>query len=154
MAREGRDAGFFDTIRPHLHECIGFLFASSGACLEIRDSEVERIDRVFLTLGPADLEDLRPPRSWLMAVVLCPGDDTVAVARWATGLSGDDVDRVRFYHLPGVDLVGALEAWYGASLPDPRTADVEDWASFHREFGWDHSNQVYEDVTHHPDWFD
>ncbi len=157
MVREGMPEGFAETIRPHLHECLGIVVASTGDCLEIRDEEIKAIsdtgNRTFEAYPPDQLPDPAALQSWLMGVLLCPGDRTEEVAAWAKALNVEDLDRVRFYYLSGVDLVEALRAWYAAGLPDPRTADVEDWGSFHHEFGWDHSNQLYQDLQRSPGWF-
>ncbi len=87
------------------------------------------------------------PRSWLIGVLLCPGDDTRVIADWASSLPAPEVGRVRFYHHPDLDLVAALEAWYDAGLPDPRTSEVWNYKTFHKQFGRHLNDQVYRDVT-------
>ena len=43
--------------------------------------------------------------------------------------------------------VEAFAAWYLAGLEDPRTAEVEDFATFHKQFGLDFNNQVFHDAV-------
>lgn len=158
MVREGMPEGLPEKVRPHLHGCLGIVVASTGDCEDIRDQEIKAIadtgNRRFEARRPDRLPDPSSLGSWLMGVLLCPGDGTGEVAGWASSLDTEDIDRIRFYHLPGVDLVDALRGWYAQGLPDPRTADVEDWGSFHHEFGWDHVNQLYQDIRNHPGWFE
>lgn len=157
MAREGMPDGFAETVGPHVHDCLGIIVASTGDCEDIRDKEIETIsdtgNRTFEAYRPDQLPEPASLRSWLLGVLLCPSDGTEEVAAWASDLNVEDLDRIRFYYLPGVDLVEALQAWYAEGLADPRTADVEDWGSFHHEFGWDHSSQLYQDIGRYPQWF-
>lgn len=123
------------------------MVASSEPCRSIRDQEVARIRRQLRALEPEDLpRTIRAP-SWMVGVLLCPGDGTETVARWAVALLEADRERVRFYHHPRVDLVAAFAAWYAGGLPDPVRAEVSDFKSFHKRFGWDFNNQVYRDAT-------
>lgn len=128
--------------------------AASGECLEIQSQEEAIPGRDFEGMHPEGLEALELEGSWLVGILLCPGDGTEAAAAWASKLDPADIDRVRFYFLPDVDLVDAFDAWFAQGLPDPVTAEVDDWGSFHRTFGMDHSNQVYRDVKAHPTWFE
>lgn len=146
---------FAEVVRPHFDECDGVVVASSGQCLEIQAKEEEQVPgRDFSGVRPEDLPGLELEESWLVGILLCPGDETEEVSTWASTLDPTDLDRVRFYYTPDVDLVDAFGAWYEEGLPDPRTAEVEGWEDFHQTFGRDHSNQVYRDVQEHSEWFE
>lgn len=154
MSSEGLPPNFAEVVRPRFEDCDGIVVAASGECLKIQAQEEDIPGREFKGLRPGDLDDLELQGSWLVGILLCPGDHTKAIAAWASTLGPSNVDRVRFYYLPNVDLGDAFEAWYETGLLDPLTAEVEDWPSFHQTFGRDHSNQVYEDALSYPEWFE
>ena len=127
-----------------------WLWAQSDPCLSIAQQEVKRIRRNLVAVGPSGAPAVpSSPAWWLLAVLLCPGDTTGAIAAWAKAIRGPVSDRVRFYLHPETDPVAALAAWYNAGLPDPLTAEVEDFKTFHQQFGWDYNNQVYRDASTH-----
>lgn len=144
---ERRPPDFVPTVRAHLHDLAGWVVAASGDCLDVQAKEVERINRALEAVHERNLRPGRRPdaRSWLVGVLVCPGDALEGLAVWASRLEEADLRRVRLYFLPGSDPVKALSAWYGVGLPDPYTADVEDWAMFHKRFGLDLNNQIYLD---------
>lgn len=136
------------TVREHHPDAEGWLVASREPCITIRGREVQHVDRVLRPTGPTGLPDPGDlPRSWMLAVLLCPGDDTALVAAWASSIPAGERDRVRFYHHPDVDLTGAFEAWYAAGLADPRTFEIQDFKTFHKQFGRHFNDQVYRDAT-------
>jgi len=65
----------------------------------------------------------------------------------------DAANRVRFYLLPHVRMALAFGPWYRTDLPDPWTSEVTTWSAFHKQFGRDLNNRIYEDATTHPEWF-
>ena len=138
---------FVSTVRAHAFDLTGWVVASSGECLVLQRQEVATIHRALVAVHERDLRaGARPPgRSWLVGVLVCPGDALETLASWAGELAEEDVRRVRLYFLPGADPVKALSAWYAAGLPDPYTADVDDWPGFHRRFGLDLNQQIYLD---------
>lgn len=138
---------FSEVVRAHHSKSVGFVVAASAPCLGIRDDEIARVRRNLRPVTPPGLPTPPPEGSWILAVMLCPGDDTASVAAWAATLHPSLVDRIRFYHHPDTDLVAALTAWYAAGLPDPLTAEISDFASFHKQFGLDFNNQVYRDFA-------
>lgn len=131
----------------HHRKTTGFVLAPSRPCVDIREEEVRAIHRNLRPVGVEDLPRLRLPASWILAAIVCPGDDLRPLAEWAGALARDAVDRVRLYAHPDVDLVDALAPWYAAGLDDPLTAEAEDFVTFHKQFGWDFNNQVYRDHT-------
>jgi hypothetical protein len=126
----------------------GWIWAQSEPCLSIAKEEVTRIRR---NLEAVPAKGVPPPPSargwWILAVLLCPGDTTEAVAAWARDLRAAARERIRFFVHPDTDLVRAFTSWYAAGLEDPLTAEVEDFATFHKQFGWDFNNQVYRDAV-------
>jgi len=126
----------------------GWIWATSEPCTSIGEQEVRRIRRNLETVRPGAVPPARAARRWgLVAVLLCPGDTAATVVAWLGGLRGAEPDRVRFYVHPGTDLVAALSPWFASGWDDPFTAEVEDFATFHRQFGWDFNNQVYRDAA-------
>lgn len=123
-----------------------YVAASSDDCLRIRDAEAKKVNRRLKAIAPGDLAAIRFPKSWMVAIVLCPGDDTGDVAAWAKSLSAGELERIRFYLHGRTDPAKAFSEWYRAGLGDPKTADMEDFNSFHKVFGWDFNNQVYGDA--------
>lgn len=138
------------TVRAHMHDLTGWVVASSGRCLDVQDAEVRHINRSLEAVHGQDLGARGRPeaRSWMVGILVCPGDALETLAGWAKGLDETDLRRVRLYFLPGADPVKSLAAWYDAGLPDPYTADVEDWPQFHKRFGLDLNNQIYLDHRH------
>lgn len=138
---------FMGTIRAHRYDLEGWVVAASGDCLGVQRWEVEHIDRRLEAVHERTLRPGHVPTSpsWLVGVLVCPGDGLDALAAWAKAIPADDLRRVRLYFLPGADPVKALAAWYAEGLPDPATADVADRAHFHKRFGLDLNNQIYLD---------
>lgn len=137
---------FATVVRAREKKTTGFVVAPSGKCLEIQAAEIKRVKRHLVPFAPTDLVAARPPKSWIVAVLLCPGDTTVDVAGWTAQLAPRDRGRVRFYLHTDTDPVAAFQGWYAAGLEDPRTATVRDFKSFHKVFGWDFNSQVYQDA--------
>lgn len=124
-----------------------WVVAATGHCLDLQAREVAHIHRSLEAVFEPDLVAGTRPEgaSWLVGVLVCPGDTLDALAAWAVTLEPEALRRVRPYFLPRTDAVKALAAWYARGLPDPPTADVEDWPQFHKRFGLDLNNQIYLD---------
>lgn len=147
MEPRDRPTDFAAIVGAHHREARAFLLATSEHCAEVRDREVEVVRRNLEVVDPAALLDLEPEGSWVLAVLVCPGDTVEAVARWAAELPAEALQRVLIYLRTDVDTVAALAPWYAADLPNPYTADFTDWAGFHKQFGADFNNQVYRDFA-------
>lgn len=143
----GRPLDYAAVVRANVERTRGFILAERHPCLAIRDREVGSIQRDLRPAFTAALADLDPPDSWLLAVILCPGDDTSAVAAWARRLPARDLDRIRFYAHPDADLGQALAGWVEASLAPPRVDAAGDWKEFHRRFGLHLNDMAYQDAT-------
>jgi hypothetical protein len=137
--------GYAEVVRAHHAKTTAYLLAAKPACASIRAEELLRVRRRLEAIGPEDLERLKPGKSWLLAVLLCPGDDTEALAGWAGRLPAAERDRVRFYYRRGTDLQAALRAWRDAGLGPPLAAEVRDFASFHKLFGKHLNDRVWVD---------
>lgn len=143
----GRPSDYFRVVRAHAAKTRGFILAERHPCLDIRDREVERIHRDLQPAFAATLGDLDLPDSWMLAVILCPGDDTAGVAAWAQRLPARQVDRIRFYAHPKADLAEVLAGWVKARLPPPRVDEAGDWKEFHRQFGLHLNDLAYQDAV-------
>lgn len=102
--------------------------------------------RDFKPLTPDSLADLRLPASWFLGVILCPGDDTMPIAKWHSGLKGPDRDRVALFvhHEFQNEQVDAAWAKTGASAPQVVPLPSS-WRRFHHIFGRLHGDRVYLD---------
>lgn len=137
--------GYAEVVRAHHRKTTGYLLATQPGCRAIRTEEVRRVRRRLLSIETGELTGLAPTGSWLLAVLLCPGDDTRDVARWARRPPPPDRERIRFYYHPRVDLQRALGAWVEAGLGSPLAAEVRDFASSHKAFGKHLNDRVWLD---------
>jgi hypothetical protein len=141
-----RPSDYHRVVRANIGKTRGFILAERHPCLDIRNKEVEAIHRDLQPAFAAKLAGLRLPTSWLFAGILCPGDTTDEVAAWASALPARDLDRVRFYAHPNVDMGEALAGWVEAHLPPPRVDECGDWKEFHRRFGLNLNDMAYQDA--------
>lgn len=130
-------------IRAHRFDTTGYILADAPGCLSIQAEEVHRVRGRRLV--PLRSKALPPraqlPKSWIMAVVLCPGDATAALAAWARALPLADLGRIRFYEVEGVDAGPAYAGWIQGGLPAlVLRFPVRDTPEFIRLFGR-HLNQ-------------
>lgn len=141
-----RDRGWYEVVREHWRETTAFLLAESDPCIEIRDAELEAIEgnRVLRGGSFADLEAWEPPASWMLAVLLCPGDSTQRLASWAAK-HAIEAERVHFYLHPDTSWE-ALRGWHEAGLPTDRVDDdIDSWERLHRLFGLALSERIVRD---------
>lgn len=137
--------GYPDVVRTHHRKTAGYLLATHPACREVVGEELERVARNLKPIEPEGLARFRPAGSWFLAVLLCPGDDTEAIAAWASRLKLEDLERVRFYLHPKADLETAMDAWLKAGLELPPAVVVRDFAAFHKVFGKHLNDRVWQD---------
>ena len=133
-------------VRARVGATRGFILATAQPCLSIRSLEFVAIQRDLQPAVATRLSGLNLPGSWLLAVLLCPGDTTDDVAGWAARLPVGAVDRIRFYVHPKADVMQALSGWVGAGLPPPRVHEIPDWKAFHRQFGLHLTDMTYRDA--------
>ena len=142
--------GWHDVVRRHPRRTQGWVLAQSGPCLATRDLEAsgEYVSgRLFQALAPADVEGLKIPASWFLGVLVCPGDELVALSDWAAQLPKPNLHHIRFYVHDEADLVAVFKPWYAAGLPTPDTEPLVVGERFHKKFGRDHGNQVVRDAA-------
>lgn len=85
------------------------------------------------------------PKSWVLVVLICPGDTLEGVAEWVRRLPRRDRDRVYLYFHPRTDRVAALAPWHAAGLEDPVVSLAHDFKTFHKSFGARLNLQTYND---------
>lgn len=148
MGKGPRPDDWTRQVREHHPKAVAWVVAATEPCLSIREKEVSQIKRV---LQGADFENLPDhaslPDSWLIAIIVCPGDDLTPVIRWTERLEAEAQERVQFYYHPEVEITAITEPWLDAGLPEPITYEVEDFTTFHNQFGWEFNDQVYRDAT-------
>lgn len=142
----GSDDDYRSVVMAHRFETTAFLLADSGECLETRDAEVLNVKgRRLVPITSAELSGLKLPTSWLLAVILCPGDDTAAIAAWTRRLPVADHDRIRFYAHPDADLESALRIWHAVGLRDPPLRSVRGARELARPLGMAINDRIYAD---------
>lgn len=146
--------GWTRKVRPHLDETAGYVVAESGDCLDAQLQETlpkarggKVPGRRFIPLTTENLALLGPPPSWFLGIVLCPGDPTDAVLRWARAQPSAYLARIVVYHAPRFGIDAFVEAWTHAGLPAVERYRFKSWEQFHHLYGLHHSIQCYAD--HH-----
>ncbi len=143
-----------DVILEHMHDTTAFVVARSAPCEAIRDQEIAAVKpstrtqkrgRVLRSVQPGELASLTLPKSWMLAVLLCPGDGTEEVASFMRSLGPAWRDRVTFYHVPKTDLTEAFNAWVAASLPLPLTETIERAGQLNAHLGAVLNEWIYQD---------
>ena len=87
------------------------------------------------------------PDSWMLAVILCPGDSTEAVATWVGKLGVSETRRILFYESFDLDLVAdrVYAGWIRHQLPDPVRQRVHDFKELNRLLGSDLNMRILQD---------
>jgi hypothetical protein len=135
---------FASVVAKHWKETTAYIVTGREPCVSIGRDEVLHVERRLVPVAWDEVARLRPGRSWLMAVILCPGDDVEGLARWA---ASKDATRVHFY-LHARAHLKQLAPWRDAGLPLDHVDDgVRSWGALHKVLGWDLNMQVYDD--HH-----
>lgn len=146
MARREEERTYAEVVRAHRMDTVVYVLADSGDCMDIRDDEVANVPgRELAPITSGDLGDLDPGGSWMLAVIVCPGETVDALATLATGRPRGDLERVGIYLHQDVDADRAMRPWAEADLPPVDTDVVADFASFHRRFGNDLNDRIYAD---------
>lgn len=139
-------------VKENWHRAEAFIVAQREPCIEIRDDELRTIGDNRLLRGglPEDLDAWKRPESWFIAVIVCPGDDTRAIAAYVKR-NRLDPDRVHFYLHPQASNQ-ALSAWrdagYRLDHVDDRTptgTPIKDWEALHKLLGLHLNIQIVED---------
>lgn len=136
-----------NVVRAHRLDTTAYLVATQPNCLAIRRIEGEKVTGRRLRLASPD--GLPPPdrlpSSWVVAVLLCPGDTTDALAAWTRALPLVLRHRIWFYEAPSLDPAVAYRAWHDAGLGKPLADPFRDFYDFNRLFANDLNEQIYQD---------
>lgn len=136
---------FREIVAGHHRESEAVLLAGREPCITIAQDERRNVKgRRFRILNPEDLNAYIPRPSWLMAVLLCPGDDTMGLTTWAEG-GGHAPERVIFYFHAETDAREALGAWHEAGKPIHSWWTIRDWKGLHRHFGEAWNVRIFDD---------
>lgn len=138
-----RPSGYHDVVKAYWRQTKGYVLASRQPCIRIRDDEVKHINRVLVAQHPDDLASLELPKSWIMAVLLCPGDSTADLAAWARK-HRIQPGRVWFFLHPDTD-PEALRPWRDVGFRTDQVAFTSTWEDLHPLFGLALNDQVYAD---------
>lgn len=142
-----RHPDWYTVVRGHWKQTTGFLLASAEPCLSIRDQELESVGgRALASRSPKDLERWNPPRSWILAVIVCPGDSLQPVVDWVHRHRADP-DRVWFFLHPRTD-PAPLRSWLEAGHDTVHVDSVSNWQELHKLFGLALNDRVYADWKH------
>lgn len=133
MAPEDPDR-YRAVIRAHMRDTMGYLFAKTGRCIDLQSweldalkpkSSTQKTGRTIVALDSKTMATLDVRGSWVLGVLLCPGDDTQEVATWAARKKLPSTDRIRFYGIGKIDVAAAFAAWYEAGFGDPDFMAIE-----------------------------
>lgn len=122
-------------IRKHRLETTGYVVLRPGNCFGLKPQDFTKVaGRRLVPLG-ADQPPVHPlPRSWVLVVLVCPGDDLTGLATWGAKLTRADLHRVWFYELRGQDARASYKPWVAAGLPYPPREQVDDVREFNHLF--------------------
>lgn len=125
-------------IRDHRMDTVCYVAADTNPCAKLADGRVR--DVTGRRLQRVSLHDLptRRPKSWIVAVIHCQGDDLTSLATWARSLTLADLDRVAFFEpesFADEDAIEALRPWADAELPDPVRQRFRDFRELNRQLG-------------------
>ncbi len=136
---------FRDVVVNHHRESDAVLIASHEPCITIANDERRKVaGRSFRVIRAEDLDAVTLQGSWILAVVLCPGDDLASLIRWVA--EGDrDPRRILFYLHTTTDARAAFGEWHRAGLPIHSTWVVRDWVELHKHFGNAWNLRVFDD---------
>ncbi|HLE48384.1 MAG TPA: hypothetical protein VI818_08815 [Candidatus Thermoplasmatota archaeon] len=143
-----RHADWYTVVRAHWRKTTGFLLASREPCLTIRDQELASVKgRSLSSRDPKDLAGWAPPKSWILGVIVCPGDRIDGVVAWVRGHRADP-NRVWFYLHPTTPLE-TLRPWADAGFDTDQAATVSSWRELHKLYGLALNDRVYGDWNDH-----
>ncbi len=142
---------FRDVVQKHWRSTPAYVVANVPPCLGLRDQAILPKGRRYEATAFGDLASITPPKSWAMAVILCPGDTLDDVAAWAMRHKVEDGNRSLFFHVAGVDLRAALAPWREAGYGLPLLVEVETWLDMARVLGQHLNNTILRDHTA-PGW--
>ncbi len=139
-----RPEDFGTVVGQHWASSIAYLQASRQPCIKIRDDEVGKIgdNRNLVAIGPGDLDQIDRSRTWVLGVILCPGDNASEVTSWVRKHRVNP-GHVWFFLHSNTDMA-ALQPWADAGYPTNQVDFVADWAELHPVLGLYLSDYIYE----------
>ncbi|HEV8360300.1 MAG TPA: hypothetical protein VGR28_07600 [Candidatus Thermoplasmatota archaeon] len=139
-----RPPDYHDVVRRARLRTRVFLVAQTPPCIRLRDEAARPRGRDYHTALLGDLHALKLPARWLLAVILCPGNGTEALAAWLRQHDADP-DRVMFVLHPATDAVAALTGWYAAGFGDPVACEARTLKEFAKPLGQFVNDWIYAD---------
>ena len=131
-----------DVIHLKLKHTVGVLVADKQPCIGMNKA-IPAAKRASHRCTPSTLDPAWFRGTYAMAVLLCPGDGTAGLARFAKS-HGLNPDWIHFYYAPGTDYAEALAAWRGAGFHVHSVIDVANWGDVNQHFA-DHWNRIMHD---------
>lgn len=121
-------------VEPNMGSSLGLFVAASEPCIGIAADPPAK-GRLSRRLRPQQLQSQPElPRSFAVAVVLCPGDHTGDVAAFAQARK-IPMDRFYFFYTANTDVRKALAAWTAARHPVSYSFEIHDWQGLNKKFG-------------------
>lgn len=122
-----------DQVRRHKRDTTAYVLVEPGNCFRLGPADFAKVKGRALVPVTRNTLPVHPlPASWVLVVLVCPGDDLGSVAGWASRLPRVDLHRVWFYELESADARGSYKMWSEAGLPFPRRERAKDGAEFNR----------------------
>ncbi len=141
----GRPADYRAVVHPARLKTRVFVVAGTPPCIQLRDEAARPSGRDFHTSLLGDLDSLTLPERWVMAVVLCPGDDTLTLVKWLGARRADPARVLLVFH-PGTSEPAALAPWYAAGFDDPVAVAAATLRQLARPLGQFVNDWIYADA--------
>ena len=134
-----------DVVHPRRKETLGIIVAAVEPCFTIAsDQQLKGSGRTIHVTTPQGFPLVKRPKSWAVAVILCPGDDTKDLARFVTR-SKLAPERFHFYYHPSTNYREALRHWHEAGLSVFSTWPVASWRDLNPHFSAQWNNLAHDD---------
>lgn len=120
-------------VRAHRLDTHAYVLVRSGNCFGLSPVLLQAVKvRRLVPVAPDGLARLRLPRSWILAVPLCPGETVAETARFAKSLPLGERHRIWFFETGPIDVYAAYAPWRDAGLGTPRRDPVRDLFELNR----------------------
>jgi len=142
---QDRPGDFSSVVASHWPKSVAYLQASKKPCIEIRDDEIAKIggNRVLRPLEHGEFAKIRLDATWILGVILCPGDDVKDLIAWVKAAKVAP-SRIWFFLHVSADMK-ILQAWEDAGHATNQVDIVDGWDDLHPIFGLMLSDQIYEE---------
>jgi len=132
-------------VHPERRKTRVFLVAGTPPCIQLRDEAARPKGRDDHTALLGKLGPLQPPKRWVLAAILCPGETTDALVAWLREHDAD-AGRIMLVLHPDTDPVDALRAWYAAGLGDPVAIEARSLKALAKPLGQFVNDWIYVDA--------